>query len=124
MAVVHWMTTNPITAAPTDKLITVQQRMRQHMSRSMPVIRDGKLAGIITEHDLEAKSQNLEDTLVEACMTREVLTMRPNQSVWDAARLLAERKIHGMPVLGEQGTLVGSITATDLLRAFTAIQDS
>jgi nucleotide-binding universal stress UspA family protein len=72
----HWMTTNPITATPTDKLIAVQQRMQQHMSRSTPVIKDGKLAGIITEHDLEAKSQNLENTLVEAGMTREVLTMR------------------------------------------------
>jgi CBS domain-containing protein len=43
-------------------------------------------------------------------MTREVLTVKPRQSVLDAASLLAERKIEGMRVLDEQGALVGIIT--------------
>ena len=68
----------------------------------MPVVKDGKLVGIITDRDIRARSQNLEDTLVGGAMTREVLTVTPRQSVWDAARLLAERKIGGMPVLDEQ----------------------
>lgn len=117
------MTTNPVTAGPEDKLAAVQRRMKEGMFRSMPVIKEGRLVGIITDRDVRAKAQNLEDTPAESAMTREVLTVIPRQSVWDAARLLAERKIGGMPVLDE-GVLVGIITTTDLLRAFAEMQNT
>jgi nucleotide-binding universal stress UspA family protein/predicted transcriptional regulator len=122
--VAHWMSANPVTAAPDDKLATIQQRMLAGKFRAMPVVKEGTLTGIITDRDIRAQRCNLETTLVEGTMTRAVLTVTPRQSVRDAARLLAERKIGGMPVLDEQGALVGIITTTDLLRAFAEMQDT
>lgn len=120
----HWMTTDPLTAHPDDELGAVQQRMREGKFRSMPVIKEGRLVGIVTDRDIRHKSERLEGTPVEAAMTREVLTLSPRESISDAARLLSERKIGGMPVLDEQGALVGVITTSDVLRAFAELQNA
>ena len=50
-------------------------------------------------------------------MTKDVLTVKPDTSIWDAARLLLDHKIGGLPVI-EDGKLVGMVTSSDLLRAF------
>jgi len=56
-------------------------------------------------------------------MTRQVLTITPQTSLWDANRLLSERKIGGMPAADEHGRLLGMDTTTDLLHAFTEMQN-
>lgn len=49
-------------------------------------------------------------------MTRDVITIRPEASVEDLARLLEERRISGLPVLDDQGGVVGVVTQSDLLQ--------
>jgi nucleotide-binding universal stress UspA family protein len=119
----HWMTANPVTADPTDNLAVVQKRMAQGKFRSMPVLRDGHVIGIITDRDIRQKSCNLEKVQAETGMTREVLTVTPQTSVWDAARLLSERKIGGMPVVDDHRRLLGIVTTTDLLHAFVEMRN-
>ena len=119
----YWMTSSPLTASPEDRLATIQKRMTEGKFRSMPILKDGRLVGIITDRDIRQKSGNLDTVTADAVMTREVLTVTPKTSVWDAARLLAERKIGAMPVLDQHGAVVGVVTTTDLLRAFTAMQN-
>ncbi len=118
----HWMTSNPMTAQPSDKLASIQKKMKEGKFRSIPVLSGGRVVGIVTDRDIRQKTGSLDDVQAEAAMTREVLTVTPRTSAWDAARLLAERKIGGMPVVDERGALVGIITTTDLLRAFTELQ--
>jgi universal stress protein A len=119
----HWMTANPIIADPADNLASVQKRMTEGKFRSMPVLKAGRVIGIMTDRDIRRKNGGIENVQVEASMTREVLTVTPQTSVWDAARLLAERKIGGMPVVDEHRRLLGIITTTDLLHAFTEMQN-
>jgi len=114
----HWMTTNPITTNPEEKAATVQKTMTEGKFRSMPVLEHGHLVGIITDRDLRERKPQAETIAVGTFMTRQVLTVTPRTSVWDAARLLAERKIGALPVLDDEGALLGLITTTDLLHAF------
>ncbi len=118
----HWMTLNPTITHRSEKLAVLQKRMKEGKFRSIPVLDDGRIVGIITDRDIREKAGSLDNLQAEAIMTREVLTVTPRTSAWDAARLLAERKIGGMPVVDERGALVGIVTTTDLLRAFTELQ--
>ncbi|MFZ0890421.1 MAG: universal stress protein [Candidatus Binataceae bacterium] len=115
--VARWMTTNPVTAAPDEKLSQVQARMREGDFRSMPVLKEGKLVGIVTDRDLRNHTGYLENTEVKMAMSEALVTVTPTTPVAEAARLLVERKVGGLPVV-DDGNLVGVISTTDILRAF------
>lgn len=117
----RWMTADPKTARPQEKLAALKERMREGRFRSLPVVENGELVGIVTDRDIREHAGDLDTTDAAGAMTTEVLTVTPQTSVWDAARLLSERKIGGMPVLDNE-QLVGIITTSDLLRAFVAMQ--
>ena len=120
-AVGHWMTPHPMTIAPAAKLTEAVVLMQQHRFRSLPVVDDGKIVGIITDRDIRTNLNYVESVEVRKVMTTKLLTVTPRTSVWDAARLLGERKIGAMPVL-EDDRLVGIISTTDLLKAFAELQ--
>ena len=111
------MVLSPVTAAPEDTLAAIQAKMHEGRFRSMPVIEGGKLVGIITDRDIRQHIGHLDHTTVATAMTKDVLTVKPDTSIWDAARLLLDHKIGGLPVI-EDGKLVGMVTSSDLLRAF------
>jgi len=115
--VAGWMTLNPVTASPTDKLSTVRAKMAEGAFRSVPVLDNGKLVGIVTDRDLRQHAGSPENTEVARVMTKELLTVTPATPLKDAARLMRERKIGGLPVL-EGDALVGIITTADVLHAF------
>jgi acetoin utilization protein AcuB len=54
-------------------------------------------------------------------MTEKLITVSPHTSIWEAAQLMRDRKIGALPVL-EDGQLVGIISTTDLLKAFSELQ--
>jgi nucleotide-binding universal stress UspA family protein len=121
--VAGWMTLHPVTVSPSDKLTTVVARMHHDRAgfRSVPVVENGALVGIITDRDIRTNLSYVETTTVDKVMTRQVITVTPHTSIWDAARLAGERKIGALPVM-EAGRLVGIISTTDLLRAFSQLQ--
>jgi nucleotide-binding universal stress UspA family protein/predicted transcriptional regulator len=121
LLVAHWMTPHPITVGPEERLPQAVQSMQQHKFRALPVVADGKLVGILTDRDIRANLNCLESLVVEKVMTTRLVTVTPHTSVWDAARVLSERKIGAMPVL-DDGVLVGIISTTDLLKACTELQ--
>jgi len=114
------MTLNPVVAAPDDTLAQVQAKMHEGRFRSVPVLQGGKLAGIITDRDIREHAGRLEDTRVAVAMSKDVMTVKPDTSIWDAARLLLDHKIGGLPVM-DNGQLVGMVTTSDLLRAFVSL---
>jgi acetoin utilization protein AcuB len=102
--------------------------MRRDKIRRAPVIENGKLVGIVTDRDLLHASASSATTLsvwelnyllsklvVGKVMTTEVLTVTEDTPIEEAARIMAENKIGGLPVMrGNQ--VVGMITETDLFR--------
>ncbi len=75
----------------------------------------GRLVGIIIDHDLRSHAGEPEDIDVLDAMTSEVITITPDTSVQEGARLLIECKVGGLPVL-KDGNLVGMMTTEDILK--------
>jgi acetoin utilization protein AcuB len=120
-----------LTIAPDVPVQEALLRMKKDKVRRYPVVdKRGKLVGIITESDLMNASPSDATTLsvweinsllsritVERVMTKEVQTVHADDTIEKAARLMADMKIGGMPVLrGDK--IVGMITETDLFNIF------
>ena len=111
-----------------DRLSTVEDIMTLGGVRHMPVVRGGKLVGVVSERDLlRASLSNLEATsrddrraFLHAVEIRTVMSSPPivigaNAGITHAARLMADHKIGCLPVVDDEGDLVGLITETDVL---------
>ncbi|MFN2165156.1 MAG: CBS domain-containing protein [Anaerolineae bacterium] len=133
MLVRDCMTTPPVTIQPHVSLREALERM--HELRRLPVVDDqDRLVGIVSERDLLYASPppaglldgvELEELLSELpvaeIMTRDVITTTPATFVEEAARLMADNKIGGLPVVDENNRVLGVITETDLFKAFIEI---
>jgi len=124
------MTRDPVSVSPSDTLRVVLERMRQRNCRRLPVVEGGKLVGIVSDRDVRLALNSpfilrerredetlLERVVVAECMTPDPVTLPPDASVLDAARLIHERKFGGIPIV-DAGKLVGIVTETDLLACF------
>jgi acetoin utilization protein AcuB len=118
MKVKSWMVTEVITASPEDTVEEAIQLMRRFSIRHIPIIENGKLVGLVTESNLRAylSSEKLQLPLKEV-MILNPITVDPETSIDEAARIIYKYKIGGLPVITE-GNLVGIITITDILEAF------
>jgi len=130
MLVRELMTPNPVTVNPETSVPDALRLMRERKVRRLPVIDGhGRLVGIVSDKDLLYASPSPATTLsmweipellgklkIEKVMTRDVITVSEKTTLEEAARLMADRKIGGLPVL--QGPdLVGIITETDLFKS-------
>lgn len=129
VVVSQWMSKPVMTVEPSTLLKTAHQIMKDCKIRRLPVVKDGRLVGIITIGDLREASPSdatslsvwelnyLWDQLtVEHAMTRDPVTVTPDSTILDAARLMLEKKISGMPVLDAQGHVVGILTESDIFK--------
>ncbi|MCS7221937.1 MAG: CBS domain-containing protein [Anaerolineae bacterium] len=121
------MTSRPVTIAPQNAIGTAIALMRAGGFRRLPVVENGRLVGIVTAHDLQRASNAptvmsepwydnyiFQHIPVSTCMTPHPITVTPDSSIAEAARLMRDHKIGGLPVV-EGDQVVGIITETDLL---------
>jgi len=80
---------------------------------SLIIMKDNKIVGIITERDIMKNISKL-DKKVYDIMSKEVITVSPNETLDEAADIMAEHKIKRLPVV-EDDQLLGIITATDII---------
>jgi len=116
MKVADCMTPEPACVTPDDTLTRAVALMEAGDFRAVPVVRNGKLVGIITDRDIRKNWQKSEVTKVGAVMSAKPICISPDDSVNEAVRTLLSYKIGGLPVISK-GKLVGIITTTDILRA-------
>jgi len=121
MQIVNLMTSDPVTIGPHDTLAKAKSIMDAGHFRRVPVLDNGRLVGILTERDLHEYTGYLESTRVNAAMHTALVTVTPYNTVEDAARLMLKHKIGGLPIVAENGALVGIVTTSDLLRAFLLV---
>jgi nucleotide-binding universal stress UspA family protein len=113
-----WMTKNPVTATPHEMLATIAAKMHAGGFRSVPIVNDGAAVGIVTDRDIRQHAGYLDQTEAFKAMSEALITVTPSTEIREAARLLRERKIGGLPVL-DDGKLAGVITTCDVLEALT-----
>lgn len=111
------MTTGVIAVRDSDTVSKADHEMRQADIRHLPVIDEGhRVVGILSNRDLARTLAAHHGTKrVGAVMTREVLTVRPETPAFRAAEVMRDRKLGALPVVGEDGVLVGIVTETDFL---------
>lgn len=125
------MTQNVVTIEIHERLEKAQTLMQQHHIRHLPVLKKGKLVGILSLTDLMrlSFSDNFGEMEAEADVAifkmlgiRHVMKSNPetisiSQTVRDAAEILAHREFHALPVM-DGDALAGMVTTTDLIRYF------
>jgi acetoin utilization protein AcuB len=119
MRVNEIMNKDPITISPERRVGQALKLMQQHQIRHLPVIQDDFMVGWISARTLREVllASMLEIITVGDVMVEAPISVTPDTSVEEAARLVHEHRIGGMPVL-EGEKLVGVITVHDLLSAF------
>lgn len=130
MLVRELMTPNPVIVHPDSSVPDALRLMRERKVRRLPVVdAHGRLVGIVSDKDLLYASPSPATTLavweipdllgklkVEKVMTRDVITVAEKTPLEEAARLMADKKIGGLPVMSGPD-LVGIITETDLFKS-------
>jgi len=109
------------TVAPEDSAVNACRRLRDRRVGCLPVVRDGRLVGVLSESDLLRLYVRVcamlgadAIPLVEACMSREVRTAAPTDSVAQAFELCRSKGIRHLPVVHD-GWLIGIVSDRDLL---------
>lgn len=114
------MTPRVVTVHPEDSLEVVKSLLFEKHFHHLPVIdADGKLKGIITSWDLIKSNKRFEeygDFKVEDLMTTTVATLGPNDLIGAAAMVFLKHLFHGLPIVADDGTLLGIITTHDILK--------
>jgi acetoin utilization protein AcuB len=121
MLISRLMTYGAETVSSHDTLQIAATAMKRGGFRRVPVVDNDRLVGIVSDRDIRAHDGYLGNTRVSAAMTSDPKTVTPRMSVEDAARLMIEHKIGGLPVI-EEGKLVGILTTTDILKAFLKVE--
>ncbi len=119
-----------ITVPPDMPIVDALNLMKIEHIRRAPVVKNGKLVGIVSDKDLLNASPSPATTLsiweinyllskitVEEVMTKDVITIEENTPIEEAARIMADNKIGGLPVM-RGDDIVGIITETDLFKVF------
>ena len=124
----QWMTAPPVVVTAQTSLLDAYQYMNENDIRRLPVVtRDNMLVGILTMSDIQrtiplffqgadlATDLLLNDQKVQQVMTQDPITIDPDDTIRDAAELMLEYQISGLPVV-ENGRVVGVITESDIFR--------
>jgi acetoin utilization protein AcuB len=131
MLVRERMSTKPVTITADTSITEALREMRQKQVRRLPVLdKEGHLVGIVSEKDLIYASPSPATSLsiyemhylltqlkVSELMSTNLITVEPDVPLEEAARIMADNKIGGLPVV-EDGNLVGIITETDIFKVF------
>ncbi len=120
ISVADFMTKDLVTVREADDLALADALLRLGGIRHLPVVRERKLVGILTQRDIlrsgAAGKPGARELPVSDVMTREPTSVRPATGLAQAARIMLERKFGCLPVCDEEGVLVGIVTEADFVR--------
>jgi len=125
-----WMTANPVTIEATATIVEAIHLLKEKNIRRLPVMRKGRLAGLVTEKMLQGftpgKATSLDTWEVHYLLARTPVTeamnpnphkITPDTELADAAKIIHDRKLNGITVVDKDGNLVGILTTTNALEA-------
>ncbi len=118
------MSNHPVTIEPESSALSALGILQYHHLRHLPVVDPGgRVVGILAERDLLlAASRHLHAGMeVTEVMAREVVTVQPETPLSKAAALMAKYHFGSLPVIDNDGIIVGILTESDLFRALAEI---
>jgi acetoin utilization protein AcuB len=134
MPVKDWMSPDLVTVEEDTSIMKASRIMKQHKIQHLPVLSQGRLAGIVSDRDLKEAAPSkataldihelyylLDKVTVKSLMPKQLFTIAPGDTVERAAAVMLKHHISALPVVDAQGTLAGIITKGDIFRAFVSI---
>ncbi len=107
----YWMVKKPITVKETDSLNKIFSLMKEYGIKTFPVVKNKKLAGIITKRDMRFAKGNEK---VKDVMTKKLITTTDAEDIEKAKELLHKNRIEKLPIVNKQNELMGLITIKDI----------
>ncbi|NOX17167.1 MAG: CBS domain-containing protein [Chlorobi bacterium] len=133
MYVKNWMSKKVVTVEESDTLSVAINTLKRNRIRRMPVMKDDKLVGIVSDRDLKEASPSKATSLdiwelhylmsnikIKDIMTRNPFTVNPGSTIEKCAIIMHDNKIGGLPVMVDE-KLVGIITEQDIFEALINI---
>jgi len=108
------MITDPLTISPGDTIEDTLNIMRRNKISGLPVVKNGKLVGILTNRDLRFETKL--SAKVEDIMTKKLITAKEDVSLTEAQDLLHQHKIEKLLIVDDQHNLKGLVTIKDILK--------
>jgi acetoin utilization protein AcuB len=134
MPVKDWMSKDLVTIDAETSIMKASRIMKQNEIQHLPVLSQGRLAGIVSDRDLKEATPSKATTLdihemyhlldtitVKSLMPRKVYTITPGETVEKAAAVMLKHHISALPVVDAKGIMEGIITKGDIFRAFVSI---
>jgi acetoin utilization protein AcuB len=132
--VAQWMTPNPVTIEDKASIIEAIHLMKERDVRRLPVMRRGRLVGLVTDRMIKEYSPGkatlldtwevhyiLSKTPVKDVMNRKPHAVTADAELVDAAQVIHDHKLHGLCVVDAAGGLVGILTTHDIMEALIAL---
>ena len=134
MLVKGWMTSDVITVDEDTSMMKASQIMKENNIRRLPVMRKGKLVGMITDRDIKEASPSKATTLdihelyyllselkIKDLLNKNLVSVGPEETVEKAAVKMLEHRISGLPVVNDKGKVVGVITQGDIFKVLISL---
>lgn len=134
MFVASRMTKHPVSVTSDATIGEVDRLMKKNNFHRMIVIDGGKLVGYLSDRDIMRVTPSpatslskfeirslLDKLIVKDVMKTKVITVNENATIEEAALIMYQNKVGGLPVISEVGAVVGIITATDILKTFVDV---
>jgi acetoin utilization protein AcuB len=136
-----WMTEHLVTLSPEASVAEALTLCRKRRIRHIPILEEGRLVGIVSDRDLRdaspalgdpERARTLQEIRVADVMSREVITVHPQDSIENAAQQMYELKIESLPVVSEgavadagstvaEEEVLGIVTSSDVMRALVTL---
>ena len=114
------MTSNPSTVEPDKTVVDAARIMKQEDAGVVPVTENGRLTGMITDRDIAvrvvAERKDPQSTTVREVASTDLVTVDPQQDLDEALRLMTQHQVRRLPVVEEDGRLVGIVAQADVAR--------
>lgn len=135
MLIREWMTKDVITVTPDTSMMKASKILKENRIRRLPVVdAEGRLIGIVSDRDIKEASPSKATTLdmyemhyllaelkAKNIMTAKPITVKPTDTVEQAALIMLDNKVGGLPVVDDNGKLVGIISDHDVFKALVDI---
>ncbi len=112
------MTSDPRSVEPSTTVADAAQLLKSQDVGSLPIVEDGRLLGMLTDRDIVlrvvAEGKDPQATHVGDVASRALVTVDPQQSLEEALRLMAKHQVRRLPVVEEDGRLVGIVAQADV----------
>jgi CBS domain-containing protein len=111
------MVKNVVSISGESKVALARLKMLRHNVGALPVVKDGRVIGMITLRDVDLAGNDVSNLPVGDLMSKDLVTCREDTPAKEIAELMIKTGIQRIPVVSNEGKLLGLVTQTCIIKA-------